>query len=505
MFNWRKEETKPKAEKKPAYWDVNMENGDASAMYANTIAEIHQAHKALEASASGAAMDSSAVSSAAKVLAMPPTSISTQLANWYASQSFIGYQLCAILSQHWLIAKACAMPARDATRNGYDVVTTDGSEISNETVKVLQKYDKQYRVRWNAEQLVSMGRIFGLRIALFDVESTDPEYYEKPFNPDGVAKGSYKGISQIDPYWCVPELVGSELNNPASRHFYEPTYWNINGKKYHRSHLIIFRNDEVPDLLKPVYLYGGKPVPQLIMERVYGAERSAGEAPLLVQSKRTNVWLTNLEKFIAKGDEGIRRLTDWIRFRDNHGIKLGSKDDDAFQQFDTSLTDLDEVIMTQYQLVAAASGVPATKLLGTTPKGFNSTGEYEDTSYHETLESIQAHDLTELVERHHLLTMLSFGDEVVNTTVHWKPTDSPTAAQLAERNKLKADTYMSLVQAGAIDSQDVRGVISKDPDFGFGDMGLGTSDGDEMLKDLGFSETELDAAHEIGLTDEAKE
>ena len=464
--------------------------------YADTVAALVDGHRRL--TSQGGTMDAADGSNAAKMAMTQPASMSEALGNWFASQGFIGHQMAAILAQHWLVAKACAMPARDATRNGYDIVSSDGSEVPDDVLSALKKYDKLYRIRWQTEQFVRMGRIFGLRIALFDVESTDPEYYEKPFNPDGVTKGSYKGISQVDPYWCVPVMVGEELANPASRHFYEPTFWQINGRKYHRSHLIIFRNGEVPDILKPSYLYGGVPVPQLIMERVYGAERSASEAPMLVQSKRTNVWLTDMEKFIAGGDKAISRLMDWIRYRDNHGIKLGDKESDQFQQFDTALSELDNVIMTQYQLVAAAANVPATKLLGTAPKGFNSTGEYEEKSYDEELESIQEHDLTELVERHHLLVQRSFCDTQVETSVHWKPTDSPTSQQLAERNKLKSDTFEVLVRAGAMDGEDVRRSIKQDPDFGFVE-----TDGvqDDVLQELGFSEEELQAAQAIGLTD----
>src|SRR5690606_34480427 len=38
---------------------------------------------------------------------------------WYASQSFIGYNACAAIAQHWLVDKVCLMPARDAIRQGY--------------------------------------------------------------------------------------------------------------------------------------------------------------------------------------------------------------------------------------------------------------------------------------------------------------------------------------------------------------------------------------------------
>ena len=48
---------------------------------------------------------------------------------WYAQQTFIGYQLCAMLAQHWLISKCCRMPAKDAVRNGYELAVDDGTEV----------------------------------------------------------------------------------------------------------------------------------------------------------------------------------------------------------------------------------------------------------------------------------------------------------------------------------------------------------------------------------------
>ncbi|MDR0478296.1 MAG: DUF1073 domain-containing protein, partial [Burkholderiaceae bacterium] len=378
------------------------------------------------------------------------TAMSESLAQWYSSQSFIGHQFCAVLAQHWLIDKACSMPGRDAIRNGYDIVSAEGDEIDPDVVKLLRRYDRQMRLAWNLEQFIRMGRVFGVRIAFFRVDSTDPDYYEKPYNPDGVTPGSYKGIVQVDPYWTAPQLDGAAASRPDTMHFYEPTWWMISGKRYHRSHLIIYRHKEPPDLLKPRYLYGGLPVPQLIMERVYAAERVANEAPELAMSKRTNLWLTDMSQFTAKGDAAIERLNWWVQTRNNYGVKLGDKEGDQFQQFDTSLSELDAVIMTEYQIVAAAANVPATKLLGTTPKGFNATGEYEEASYHEELESIQAHDLTPLIERHHELVMRAYvlpalGGQALQTTVTWRPLDAPTAKELAEVNLVKAQTGAALV------------------------------------------------------------
>lgn len=432
------------------------------------------------------AMDDAGNGGIALKLQAQAMNIPEVLAMWYASQTFIGYQLAAILAQHWLIDKACTVPARDAIRQGFDVVNVDGDDIDPKALKKLHKADRKMRLTWNMQEFIRKGRIFGVRIMLFKVESTDPDYYANPFNADGVTKGSYKGIVQVDPYWCSPLMDVAASSRPDTEHFYEPTWWLINGQKYHRSHLIIFRNGDLPDLLKPQYMYGGVPLPQRIMERVYGAERTANEAPQLVQTKRTTVWLTNMTQFAAAGDDALAKMNDWVAYRDNYAVKMGDKEGDEFEQFDTSLGDLDNVIMTQYQIVAAQANMPATKLLGTVPKGFNSTGEYEEASYHEELESIQTHDLTPLVERHHLLVIRSELPELkgVETTVEWRPLDTPTAAEQATMNLTKAQTGAALIQSGAISPENEQERLKRDPASGYAALELTPPPDPELQAEL---------------------
>ena len=393
---------------------------------------------------------------------------------WYANQTFIGYQLCAMLAQQWLISKACLMPAEDAVRKGYEITINDGKDVDPDIIDAIRNYDCDYELNKNLIQFIQFGRIFGIRIAMFKVESDDPEYYFKPFNPDGITPGSYKGISQIDPYWITPQLDPDAAGNPSSIHFYEPTWWNIAGKLVHRTHLIVYRTEEVADILKPTYIYGGVPIPQKIYERVYAAERTANEAPMLALTKRTDVINVDLAQFLANepnnpvsGIGATQRIARWVANRDNYGIKILGLEE-KMQQFDTSLADLDAVIMTQYQLVAASSNVPATKLLGTSPKGFNATGEYEEANYHEMLESLQSSALDPLIKRHHLLLMRSeiapqFNIEPFDVTVVWKPLDAMTAEELAALNKLKAETGQLLMSSGAIDGNDERNRIIADP------------------------------------------
>lgn len=403
------------------------------------------------------------------------------VAGWYGSQGFIGYQMAAIIAQNWLVEKACMIPARDAVRKGWKLTVNDGVGQKTEVLAAIEKANKRYKLKRNLREFVHFGRVFGVRVAMFKVRSVDPEYYVKPFNPDGVLPGTYEGIVQIDPYWCVPELTTDGAMDPTSLTFYEPTYWVINAQRVHRSHLVIMRGAEVADVLKPAYLFGGVSVPQRIYERVYAAERCANEAPQLMLTKRSTIFYTDTEKAITNQAKFEERMGIWRQWLDNFGIKVASKDADKVEQHDTSLTDLDDNIMTQYQLVAAACNIPATKLLGTSPKGFGAAGDYEIESYHEELESIQTNDLEPMMDRHHICVIRSdiapkFQIEPFEVEVAFNPLDTPTGKELAEINQAKATTDKTLFDAGAIDGFDIRARIAKDPNSGYDGIALPDDD-----------------------------
>lgn len=411
------------------------------------------------------------------------TGIPEVQATWYGSQGFIGYQMCALMAQHWLINKACLTPARDAIRKGYQFTVNDGSTVGPDILAAIEKANKRYRLNKSLVEYVKMGRTFGIRVALFKVESSDPDYYVKPFNPDSVLPGSYRGVSQIDPYWCVPELTSGNAMDPAALGFYEPTYWIINNQRYHKSHLVVMRGPEVADVLKPSYLYGGLSVPQMIYERVYAAERTANEAPQLAMTKRAMVFYTDVAKALANQGKFEQSLLTWANYRDNYGVKIADKEADKVEQHDTSLADLDAVIMTQYQIVAAAANIPVTKLMGTQLKGFSS-GDGEAENYHEELESIQTNDMEPLIDRHMVCLIRSeiaprFNIKPFGVDCTWKPVDSMGNKEAAEVRKLNAEAdKIYSVDIGAVDGQDVRAKISADEYSGFNGLPTLTSEDD---------------------------
>ena len=443
-------------------------------------------------------MDSSSSgASFAAALQLNQPRVSENVVNWFGAQGFIGYQLCAILSQQWLIDKACSTPARDAVRNGYEVTVNDGTDVDPEFIAELKKKDEEFGIDANCVQLIKMSKIFGVRVCLFTVETDNPaEYYANPFNIDGVRPGSYKGISQIDPYWINAET--NNVSKAADPDFYTPEYWSLQGLRIHKSHLVVIVPSEVPDILKPTYFFGGIPLTQKIYERVYAAERTANEAPMLALSKRLNVVKTDMEAIVSDPNAFVQKMNNAAYMRDNYGTRVVGTEDEI-QQFDTALADLDSVIMTQYQLVSAIANVPISKLLGTQLKGFGSTGEYEENNYHEEIKSLQESDLTPMIQRHHDLVIASCFPEKkgMETTIVWNPLNVPTDLEVAEINKVKSETDLNLINAGGITSSDINARIIADETSGYNGVIEAEEADDDLVNEDPADEEERDIDEQI--------
>ena len=388
--------------------------------------------------------------------------IPSSLLSWYGAQSFIGFQICLIFSQHWLINAACEIPGQDALRKGHEISDDSGVDISPEVLKKFKKFNKKINLNEKAEEFSKFARVFGYRIAIFNIDGID---YESPFNPDGIKLGSYQGISMPDPYYVAPQLSGNF--NPASPDFFEPEYWLVSGKRYHKSHCIIYRHCIVPQLLKPVYLYGGISMVQQIYEKVYQAESASNEANRLLMTKRL---------LVRKGDV-MSAITDEISFnekmdffrdtRDNYGEQLIDTTEDL-AQLETGLAEVAEVITQRYEQVAAIARMPANKLMQTQLQGFASSGEAEESIYNGMLETLQEQCFTPFLERHYLCAARSLGISANEYEIIWPPIDTITEKEQAEINQIKATTdQINVTGNGALSGEDVRGRLVKDKNSGY--------------------------------------
>lgn len=401
------------------------------------------------------AMDSSVCSCDLKGNDIP-----LDILEFYGKHFFIGWQACALLRQNAYIDKACTVPAQDAISCDYKITYAENNEkteeVDTEKLQEMKRVsDKDYNIKEICYRANVDKKTFGISLVVPVIDGVD---YAKPYNIDAVKKGSYKGMTVVEPYWTAPQLDSNAVNNPMNVGFQEPTWWRMpNGTLVHKSWCIKRCNSELPDILKPTYYYGGVPLTQMIYERVYSAEKVANEAPLLALTKRLLIIDANIENLVANEAEAREKINMAQYYRDNFSMWFKNPDDQV-QQIDTSLSDFDALVMTQYQLVAAIAEMPATKLLKTQPKGFNATGEFEQKDYIESLQRIQEQDFLPILKMHYELFTKSFYGKVIDLSVVFNPVDTPTEKETAEVAKIWADIDASYVSAGVMSAEEVRDI-----------------------------------------------
>lgn len=415
---------------------------------------------------------------------------------WFASQGAIQPMQAAWISKHWMINKALSMPARDALRQGWEI---DGP--SGETIERLKEEDKKRNIGLTLQEFITSARRAGGAVAIFhtcpDGEDED-EYYAAPLNDEAVTE--YRGIAIVDASDARGEVLSDSIRDPAALRYMCPDFYRIGARRYHYTHCVECVPYPVANSLKATYGYFGQSVSERLFLRVYAAERTADEAPNLTMSKRTRILGVDLDAILSDpSGEAKNNLAANVQglqeMADNFGVFVyDSSNGGGLSQIDTSLGDLDVTIMTQYQLVASIAEVPATKLLGTTPKGFNSTGESEAQDYRQTLESIQTLLMQPLLDMHYKILLIAKGiDESADVT--WAPLDSPTAAQFASIDAQNASTVATLVAQSVITPTQAAAILGQSKDsifFGVLDKEAERENGeiDKMLDEIETDETD---------------
>lgn len=388
--------------------------------------------------------------------------------SYYAKQGFIGFNNCAILAQDWLIQKAINAPCEDAIAINY-VVTSNDEEITPEEKETMQKMQNVsddtdgFDIRKICKKFAENKRKYGQALCIPLIKDVD---YSLPFNIDAVKGKSYKGMTVIEPVWVAPILDAESTMNPLSKRFYQPTWFRMpDGTMVHHSWVVFNTYGTPSDILKPTYYWGGIPLPQLLYEQTYAAHKTAKEAPMLAMSKRLNYVEVNPNTLLLDREKrkGLK-LMSWLR--NNFGW-LTIEPEQKIGQLDTTLADFDSVVMLSYQVVAAISGVIATRLLETSPKGWQSSGSYEEKQYKNLLKSIQRNDFCPILDLHYRLLAKSEFGFTKRYVINFEEIDTPTAKEAAEIREINARTDATYVQAGVVAPEEVREKIREDINSGY--------------------------------------
>ena len=406
--------------------------------------------------------------------------INPRVLKHFQSRIWITYTGCAIIATHEFVNRACTIPAEDAIAHGYKVVCASSkhkkhdNEHDAKEAEFLEEIKKAADTMGLNEACVRLNykkKVFGVGIAIpwvrFKKDYTSPSdnktpySYADPYDPKAVEKGSFMGFAVVDPHWLTYQWDRPSRIDPSYPHFLKPTWIKVGDKRIHRSWVVRVINSELPDIFKPVYLYGGLSLTQMIYERVWAADKLANEAPLLAMTKRLLIADGNLEQLQSDPARTNKFFNAINFFRDNFSIFV-KKPSSNVTQLDTNLSELTPLTMSQYQLVAAIAQIPVTKLLKNVPSGLQATGQYEWDDYAQPLKAIQNNDYTPLCKMFYELYCASnYPDEDLALDIEWNPIDVPKESEIAQMASQTAQYVSHLINTGVIDIAEARAMLRK--------------------------------------------
>ncbi len=389
---------------------------------------------------------------------------------WAEGIGFLGYPYLAELTQRSEYRRPCEIIAEEMTRKWIRLQST-GKTDKSAKIRALDDAMLRFGLRERFHDTVLQDGFFGLSFLLIDVGTSDNEtetLTPLTLTPEKIAKGSLKGFHLIDPTWSAPNWY--EATRPWRPNFYKPDTWYLMGQRFHRSRLLITVSRPVPDLLKPVYNFGGISAAQMLKPYVDNWLRTRQSVSDIIQAFTVFVLETDMSALLTGegGSNLIERAEYFTKMRNNLGLMMTDKEREAFQNVSAPLSGLDHLQAQAQEHQASAIGLPLIKMFGLSPSGLNATADNEVRVLYDMIHARQQRVVGDnLTTALKILQLNEFGEidpEIEFEFVGlWELDDAGKAAV----QKTKADVDAVLIESGILTPDDARQRLASDPESSY--------------------------------------
>lgn len=358
----------------------------------------------------------------------------------------LSYAECAFLASDSIINNAITKYSNEILRKGGNIVLDmEDKEAEARLKEYLEKRLKKLDFFEVLRELINTSLIYGGAFLFIDVDTqelSEPIYLKKEI----FTQNKIKALRVVPPYLCGACEV--ETANPLNKDFMKPIKWVVSGNNQavHYTRLLSLSIFEAPLMLKPLYNFLGISLCQFMKNYVSSADiarQSLSDMLLRFKSEiiKSDLIKINPQEAIARG-KAINKL------KNNNALILLTKDEDYIQSI-TPLSGLDKLISQLQENVAVSARMPAVKLLGLTPSGFNATGDFDLNSYYDEIMSLQNAIIKPLIEKVLKMLCLEFNSDVM-PSYEFEPLGKVTKLDEANITNLQADFINKLIQSGVI-------------------------------------------------------
>ena len=375
-----------------------------------------------------------------------PQSVNAGFSNaqlsFYLFQS-VNYYDCMIQAQDPLMNKVLNILSQTPFSKGGEITNLDKAEAD----EVLQTAQKK---KIGQKMIKALRSTYSMGGCLLYMQTEDEDLTE----PLDLTRYDVRRITDfihIDPI----NIVAVEVNTsePAKSDYMQPSMWYIVGLgNVHASRFLKFE-DNVPELLlKPLCLYFGTPLTNLIKQDIANSNLASQGLANLINRCRYLFLKTDDNSYTTGNIRNFNnRLKSMSLSQDNFMFTPIKTTEDVLQQT-TALTGFAETTEFLYELISAKTSIPMTELMGTSAKGMNATGEGDRRSWYDRVSAIR-----ELVKPNleKILGIIAGQKDGIFKEIEYRFNllESPTEREAAEINKATLEVAKAIIEVGGSQEQ----------------------------------------------------
>ena len=378
----------------------------------------------------------------------------------------MGYPYLAELAQRGEHRQIVETFASEITREWFSVVGR-GYDNKHFKIQAIERWMDDMGVKEHFRNVLEKDGYFGRAQLFIDMKrkATTPLSVPLTLHPTTIVRNSVLELRVIEPMWTYPGNY--EATSPLQRHFYKPQTWYIMGEEVHHSRLVTVVGREVPDMLKPVYMFGGQSMTQVAQAYVENWLEVRQSATDLLKSFSTMALATDMSSLLDGGDGGDlqARVEAFNRYRNNRGTFVYDKDREELKNIAVPLGTIDKLQAQAQEHMAGIARIPLIKLFGIQPAGLNASSEGEIQSFDDTLKAYAIKTCkAPLLYIVRLAQLSLFGEIDPDLSVMWNSLRTTGPREDAEILATRAKTGATLIEAGVIRPQEERDRVANEKD-----------------------------------------
>jgi hypothetical protein len=345
----------------------------------------------------------------------------------------------------WIARKIIDVPAQDATREWRDW------KGEAQAVSAITAMETKIGLQHKICEAMKRARLHGGAALIVGVAGDDPS---EPLDLETIAKDSLSYIHVAG----RNELSAQEINRDLESEFFgRPKSYTMSSDtgvaSIHSSRIIPFVGAPILDEALRGDEWGDS-----VLQSLYDAVRNAaasqqGIASLIQEAKVDVIRIPRMMSQLSTKEYTARlqeRFMLATQMKSSMSVTLLDAEED-WQQKQVNFSQMPELLSQYLEIAAGAADIPATRLIGTSPKGLNATGDGDMRNYYDRIGADQETILRPALARlDEVLIRSALGSRPEEIDYRWTPLWRLSKSDEAEIMATKAKAIETIVRTALI-------------------------------------------------------